>query len=184
MSKHDLVARELDAEFNAAVAKMDAFEADARARKAKEEMDAIVGLRERRDQAREQLVELKTRATTSLSNAKKSAQRAVHEFEVAIDRASERFLAWDDARNTHLNARLDEAEARLREWKAKVQVARTAQEIRERDALATLEETVALAKAGSAEWNRARHERKAAEAARAAARHFDQAYTAAAKRYN
>ena len=180
----DLVARQLDAEFRAAEAKMDALEADARARKAKEEMDEIAGIRARRDRARERLVELKTRAGAELAKTKKDAQRAVHDFEAAIDRANERFLAWDDARNDHLNARLDEAEARLREWKAKVQVARTEEEIRERDALAAVEEKIALAKARGAEWNQSRHERKAAEAARDAARHFDEAYRAASKRYN
>ena len=180
----DLLAQKLDADFRAAEARLDALEADARARKAKDEMDAIAGIRDRRERARERLAQLKTQAAVDVAKTKESARQAVQEFEVAIDRASERFLAWDDARNAHLNARLDEAEAKLRVWKAKVRSARTEEEIRERNALATLEEKVAVAKATAAKWNQARHERKAAEAAGEAARHFDEAYNAAAKRIN
>lgn len=183
MSTHDLMNKKLDAEFNAAQARMDALAADARARKSKEEMDAIAGIEERRDRALQRMVAFKTKADTAMANTKESAQQAVQDFEVAIDRASERFLAWDDARNAHLDARIDQAQARLLEWKSRVQVARTEEEIRERDALIEMEEMIAVAKARGAEWNKARHERKAAEAARDAARHFDEAYDAASKRF-
>ena len=184
MSNNELVTRKLEAEFRAAEAKMDAMEADARARKAREQMEAVAGVQALRDDARQRVAELKARTAADLAEAKRAAEGAVLKFQQEIERVAKRFATWDHARSAHLKARLDGAEARVRAWKATAQAARTGEEIREHDALATLEEQIAIARARAAEWNQTRHEQRAAEAARDAARHFDEAYAAAEKRYD
>jgi len=95
---------------------------------------------------------------------------------------SDRYTAWDAAREREFNARLDEAEAQLKVWKAKADQKRAQQAIKHNDALATLEENIALARARSAEAKHQKYTAKAQEALDDAARHFDQAYDAASKR--
>lgn len=95
----------------------------------------------------------------------------------------DKFVTWDSAREQRFNARLNEAEAKLREWKADYKIKQAEQGMREHDALAKLEEQTALARTRLAEWNHSRHERKAEEALEDAARHLDEAYDAAASRF-
>jgi hypothetical protein len=100
------------------------------------------------------------------------------------DSIHEKFVAWDTVRELRFNAKLDEAEAKLRGWKADYKFKQAQQGMKEHDALSTLEEQTALARARLSEWNHSRHERKAEEALEDAARHFDQAYDAAASRFD
>ncbi len=180
----ELLVKQMDAQLRAGESRLDALEADAHARAAKVEMEVIAGIRLHRDQARERLAVLKSHATETFVSAKRSTQQAIWEFEVAIEQMSDRFAAWDETRNAQLFARLHEAEARLSEWKATLQRGRIERQIRDHDLIAALEAQVELAKARAAEWGRGRHERKAAEAARDVARHFEAAYRAAARWYD
>jgi hypothetical protein len=102
----------------------------------------------------------------------------------SLGRAHDRFVAWDDARGRRFNARLDEAGAKLREWKANYKVEQAREGMREHDALARLEEQTALARARLAAWNVSHHERAAEEALEDAARNFAAAFEAAASRYD
>jgi hypothetical protein len=55
--------------------------------------------------------------------------------------------------------------------------------MRRRDALATLQESIALTRASAAEARHEKYSAKAQAALEKAAQHFDQAYEAAAKRH-
>lgn len=184
MTERELVAEKLDAEFRAADARLDALQAKAEARHATEEMAEISGLRALRESARGMLADMKQQVSQTLEESKAAVETAVHDLDVAIERVSDRYSEWDSARERRFNARLDEANAKLREWKARADKGLTQEKIREHDALATLEERIALARARVAEWNRDRHQRKAEAALNDAARHLDEAFDAAAKRYD
>lgn len=179
MSDRELLDHKLESEFEAAEARLEAMHADAKAREAKEEMDAIVNLRTLRDTVRTELSSLRTLAITRFEEARVTANLAMRELDDAIDRMSERYARWDAAREKHFEARLDEAQARLREWRARAEKEGAELLLMGEDSLAILEEDVALGRARLAEWRRARHERKAEEALREAAKHFDEAYDAA-----
>lgn len=183
MSERDLQERKWDAEFRAADAKLEAIHADAKAREATEEMAAVLDVRAKWDAARAKFAELRRSATIKLEESQVTANLAMREFDDALDRLGDRFAAWDDLRRQRFDARLDQANAKLREWKARAEKEGVELGLKGRDALAKLEEEVALARARLAEWERDRHERKAEEALREAARHFDEAYDAARKQH-
>lgn len=181
MSERDLQERKWDAEFRAAEAKLDALHADAKARDAKEEMAAILDVRAKWEAARARFADLRRTATIKLEEAQVTANLGMREFDDALDRLGDRFAAWDDLRRQHFAARVDQASAKVREWKARAEKEGAELGLKGRDALAKLEEEVALARARLAEWEKGRHERKAENALREAARHFDEAYDAAKK---
>jgi hypothetical protein len=183
MTKKDLVGDKYDAQIREADARLDALQAEAEARHAKEDMEEISGLRDAKERARQKLADLKTDASQGFESAKRSFERSVDDLEVGINKLSERYSAWDSARERRFNARLDEAESKLRAWKARLDVRQAERGMRRRDDLARLEEQTALARARAAELSHDRHNRKAQEALDDAARHFDQAFDAAAKRY-
>jgi hypothetical protein len=179
-----------EAQVREADARLNALKAKAEAKKAKADIDEISGLTIAKEQVRADIAELKTFTAADVAQTrkdfeqvKKNADRKLKDLQVKIDRASDRFTAWDDARERRFNARLDEADAKVRAWKASADQ-QHARDVREtRDDLATLEEKVALARASAAEARRDRYDAKSQEALDDAARHFDQAYDAAAKRY-
>lgn len=96
----------------------------------------------------------------------------------------DRLAAWDAAATRDFDARLDAADAQLAVWKAQVDVDRAEERIARHDDFATLEENIALARGRAAEAKREQYTTKAQAALEDAARAFDQAYDAAATRYN
>ena len=188
MKTRNLEAERLDAQLREAAAQLDVLQAQAEARKAKDEMDEISGLRAAQERARKDLAGLKRQTAGSAAAARRKVEGAVHDLEAGIERARERYAEttvgkWDEARERRFYARLDEADARLRVWKAQADQKLAGQAIKVHDDLATLEERIALARARSTEAAHHRHNRQAQEALEEAARRFDEAYDAAAKRY-
>lgn len=177
------VADEMDAQFREIDARLDVLQAQAEARQAKEEMDEISGLRAAREKAQQKLADLKENATANVEYARAAVKQDLNELEVGIETVRDRYHAWDEARERRLDARLDEADAQLRVWKAQADSKRAKHAMKRHDELAKLEESVALARASSAAWKFARHDRKAQDALEDTARHFDEAFEAAAKRY-
>jgi hypothetical protein len=158
MARKDLKAKKLDAEQQKSAAQRDAMAAAGRAKAAGQEMQEISGVKQ------------KIADVTAQAKADAEAERT-------------KFEAWDAARERRFNARLDQADAKLREWKAKVEIMRAEEGMREHDLFADLKESVELARARMAEWQHARHERRAQEAIADAERHFEQAFDAASSRY-
>lgn len=181
--RKDLAATRLDAQVREAEARLDALQAQAEARKASEDMAEISGLRAASERARKALGDLRREAAGNAEAFRLEAEREVRDLNAGIDRLDERYAAWDDARERRFNARLDEAEARLRAWKARDKQRHAEHLMKRHDELAALEERIALARARSAEAAHDRYDLKSQEALEDAARHFDEAFEAASKRY-
>jgi len=186
----DFNAEMYEAQVREADARLKALKAQAEAKKAKADMDEISGLTAAKEQVKQDIAEMKKFAAADVAatrkdfeQVKKNADRGLKDLQAKIDRASDRYSAWDDARERRFNARLDEADAKIKAWKATADQQRV-HDVREtRDALATLEEKAALARARAAEARREHYNAKSQQALDDAARYFDQAYDAAAKRY-
>lgn len=180
-----------DAQVREADARLKVLKARAEAAKATADMDEISGLDTVKEQVKKDIAEAKKFAADDYAATKKdfekvrkNVDRGLQDLQTRIDKFSERYSAWDDARERRFNARLDEADARMKVWKATADQQRTQDARDARNALATLEEKVALARARSAEARRERYDAKSQQALDDAARYFDQAYDAAAKRYD
>ena len=182
-SQTDLTAEKLDAEFREAEAKLQVLRARVEARKAKADMDEISGLTEARDRVKKEIADMKRQAASDYKAARLNAEKALKELQVRIQRASDRYAAWDEARERRFDARLDEAEAHLRVWKAKADQKRVEQTVKQHDALASLEEKIALARARVAQARRDHYTEKAVEALNDAETYFEQAFEAAERRY-
>ena len=180
-----------DAQVREADARLKVLKARAEAAKATADMDEISGLDTVKEQVKKDIAEAKKFAADDYAATKKdfekvrkNVDRGLQDLQTRIDKFSERYSAWDDARERRFTARLDEADARMKVWKATADQQRTQDARDARNALATLEEKVALARARSAEARRERYDAKSQQALDDAARYFDQAYDAAAKRYD
>jgi hypothetical protein len=188
MATRELAAEKLDAEFRKIEARLTALEAESKFREAKEEMAEISGLNAARDRARQKLADVKLQARENVEAARHEVETLLHDLEAGIkrvaERAGERYAAWDAARERGFSARLDEAEAKLKVWNAQKDEWKAEHGMKLHDELARLRERIALGRARLAEWQHARHDRKAQETLEAAARHFDEAYDAAATRYH
>lgn len=183
-------AETYDAKVREADAKLNVLKAQAEARKAKADMDEISGLAAFKEQVRKDIAQAKQfaaddRAQTAkdFEKAKKSIDQRVKDLQARIDRASERYTAWDAARERRFNARLDQADAQVKVWKAQADQDRALDKRDAQNALATLQEKVALARASAAEAKREKYTAKSLQALEDAARYFDQAYDAAVVRY-
>jgi hypothetical protein len=179
----DLLAARFDAEVREADAKLRVLQAQAEARKARADMDEISGLTAARERVKQDVANLKQKAAADYAAAKSTVEREIKDLQADIQRVSDRYTAWDAAREREFNAQLDEAEAELGVWKAKADQKRAQHAMKRNDELAALEENIALARARSAEAKHQKYTAKAQEALDDAARHFVQAYDAAAKRY-
>jgi hypothetical protein len=187
----DFNAEMYEAQVREADARLKALKAQAEAKKAKADMDEISGLTTAKEQVTKDIAEMKKFAAADVAatrkdfdQVRKNADRGLKDLQVKIDRASDRYTAWDDARERRFNARLDEADAKVKAWKATADQQRVHDVRESRDALATLEEKVALARASAAEARREHYNAKSQQALDDAGRYFDQAYDAAAKRYD
>ena len=182
-SQGELLAEELDARFRETEAKLQAVKAKAEARKAKADMDEISGLTAFKERVKKDIADLKQQAKTDQAAAKASAEQGLKDLQAKIQRVNDRYEAWDEARQRHFDARLNEADARVKVWKAKADQKRVELEVKRHDDLATLEEKIAMARAVAAEARRERYSEKAQQSLNDAERFFEQAYEAAEKRY-
>jgi phage shock protein A len=179
----NLTAEKLEAEVREADAQLAVLEARAKARDAKKDMDEISGLTAAKERVSQRLAELKRLAADEHRAAKQALEEDVEALKAGLQRVAGRYAAWDAAAGRRLDARLDEAEARVRVWSAQVAQTRAEQAMKRRDALATLQEAIALARASTAEGRHSKYSTKAQAALEKAAHHFDEAYEAAEKRY-
>ena len=182
-TEYDRTAAKLEAEIRKADATLDTLQAQAEARQARADMDEISGLAAARDRVKKNVAKLKQHAAADYAVTKQVVEKEVKDLQADIQRVNERYSAWDAARERHLNARLDEAEARLEVWKAKADEKRAERGMKRNDDLATLEQKIELARARAADAKHQRYTAKAREALEDAARHFNQAYDAATRRY-
>ena len=179
----DLLAAKFDAEVKEADARLKVLQAQAEARKARADMDEISGLAAAKERVKKEVADLKQKAAADYAAAKSAVEKEIKELQTDIQRVNERYTSWDAARERELNARLDVADAKLDVWKAKADQKRAQHTMKRKDELATLEEKIALARARAAEAKREKYTAKAQQALDDAARHFVQAYDAAAKRF-
>jgi len=179
----DLLAARFDAEVREADGKLKVLQAQAEARKARADMEEISGLAAARERVKQDVADLKQKAAADYAATKSAVEKEIKDLQADIQRVSDRYTAWDAAREREFNADLDEAEAKLGVWKAKADQKRAQHAMKRNDELAALEEKIALARARSAEAKHQKYTAKAQEALDDAAHHFVQAYDAAAKRY-
>lgn len=180
----DLAAEKLEAEVKEAEATLKLLQAQAQARKARQDMDEISGLTAAKERVKKDLAAMKRQAAGDYAVTKQAVQDEIQALKAGIERASERFTAWDTAREQRFYARLDEAEARLKVWTAQADQKRAERGMQARDELATLQEKIALARARVAEARHEKHRAKSQAALEDAAQHFDEAYEAATRRYD
>src|SRR4029078_2243261 len=116
-----------EAQVREADSRLKALKAQAEAKQARADMDEISGLTAAEEQLKSDIAEMKRFATADLAATKKdfeqvktSADRRLKDIHAKIERASDRYSAWDDARERRFNARLDEADAKVNAWKAMV----------------------------------------------------------------
>jgi len=181
--QNDLVAAKFEADVREAGARLEVLQAQAEARKAKADMDEISGLTATKERVKKNIADLKQQAAADYAATKREVEKEIKDLQADIQRVNERFTAWDSARERQLYARLDEADARLKVWKAQADQKRADQTMKRHDDLATLEEQIALARAQSAAAKREKYSAKAVAALEESERYFDQAYDAAVKRY-
>jgi hypothetical protein len=179
----DLLAERFEAEVREVDARLKVLQAQAEARQAKAEMDEISGLAAARERAKQSIANLKRKAAADRAAAKEEVEKSIVELQVGVQRVNERYSAWDSARERRLNARLDEADARLAAWKARADQQAVKDGMQFDVDLARLEEKIALARASRAQRNLEKYSAKADEALADAARNFDKAYDAAIRQY-
>jgi hypothetical protein len=181
--QRNLAADRFEAEVKEAEARLKVLQAQAEARDAKRDMDEISGLAAAKERVKKELTAMKRQASADYATAKRAVEQNLATLQADIKRISDRYTAWDAARERQFYARLDEADARLKAWNAQIQEKRAEHGMKRENELAKLEENIALARARAAEARREKYTAKAQAALEEAAQHFDQAYAAAAKRY-
>lgn len=181
--ENDLVATKFEAELREADARLKVLQAQAEAGKAKADMDEISGLTAAKDRVKKNIAGLKQQAVTDYAATKREVEKEIKDLQADIQRVNERFTTWDSARERQFYARLDQAEARLKVWKAQADQKRADQAMKRHDDLAALEEKIALARAQGAAAKNEQYSAKARAAFEESERYFDQAYDAAVKRY-
>ena len=178
----NLAIEKFEAEVREAEGRLKLLEAQAEARKAKADMDEISGLSAAKEQVRKEIADMKQRAASDYSNTKQTVEKHIKELQVNIQRVHDRYSAWDDARERRFYARMDEADARLKVWKAKADQARADDIAQTRADVAKLDKKLAEARARAKEAKE-KHTAKAQAALEEAERHFDEAFDAARKRF-
>jgi len=160
-----------EAQVREADSRLKALKAQAEAKQAKADMDEISGLTAAEEQLKSDIAEMKRFAAADLAatrrdfeQVKTNADRRLKDLQAKIKRASDRYSAWDDARERRFNARLDEADAKVKAWEATVDQQRVHDQRESSIALATLQEKVALARARAAAARRENYDAKSQEA--------------------
>jgi hypothetical protein len=169
----DLAAAKAIAEAKELEAQAKLAQANAEVKKTKAHLDTVSGVAGAKQRVKEGIANVKAFAAADLERTKAD-----------VKRVGDRLAAWDDAATRDLDARLDAADAQLAAWKTEVEVDRANERIMRHDDLATLEEKIAVARGLAAEAKHERYATKAQDALEDAALAFDQAYNAAATRYN
>ena len=172
-TEKNLAAEKAIAEVKALEAKAKLEQSKAEVKKTKAELDKMSGV-----------ADAKQRVKQGIANVKAFAAADLEQTKADFKHAHDRFAAWDEATARDLDARLDAADSQLAVWKAKADVNRAEARIERHDDFAMLEEKIALARARAAEAKHEKYAAKAQAALEGAARAFDHAYDAAAKRYN
>lgn len=183
IKEKDLVAEKLEAEAAEVEARLKVIQAQAEAQKAKEDMDRISGLSAAKDKVKKEIADIKRQAKMDYTATKLAVEGELKELKAGIERMGARYKTWDAASERWFSARLDQAEAQLKVWKAQAREKKAEQDMKRHDALASLEEKIALARARAAEVRHEKYSAKAQVALDDASRHFDEAFDAAAKRY-
>lgn len=178
-----LAAEKLEAEVREAEGRLKMLKAQAEARKARADMDEISGLTTAKESVQREIADMKQQASSDYSNTKRTVEQHLKELQVNIQRVHDRYSAWDDARERRFYARMDEADARLKVWKARADKARVDDIAQTRDDLATLDKKLAEARARAKEAKET-HTAKAQAALEEAERRFDDAFDTASKRFD
>jgi len=179
----DLAVEKFEAELRESEAKLNVLKADARARQAHADMNTISGLTATQAKIKQQIAELKRAAAADYAATKADVATAIDNLKAGVERLDARLAAWDDATNNEFSARLDKAEAKLTLWKARSDKVEAERGMKRHDQWAKLQESIALARARSAEAKQAKYSAKSQAAMEEAARHFNEAFDAAATRY-
>ena len=186
----DYAAEKYDAQLREADASLNELRAKAEKRRAQADMDEISGLTAAKEQVRKDIADFKKFAAADYAQTKQDAQtiqraidRRVKDLQTRIERANERYSAWDEARERRFNARLDQADAKVQVWKAQADQARADDARDARNLVATVQQQTALARARAADARADRYSEKSRQALEDAARNFDKAYDAAVTRF-
>lgn len=179
----DLVAERLDAQIDEAEARLKIIRARAEASEAAADVKRISGLTAVTERVKQNLAGMKRQAAANYATVRQAIEEEVATLRTDVQRIGDRYTALDEAAERHFYARLDEAEAKVKAWKAAADQERAELRMLRHDEIAELETRIALARARAAEASYAKHTAKAEAALEKAARQFDEAYTAAAKRY-
>jgi hypothetical protein len=173
--------QKLDAELREADARLSMLKSQANARHAKDEMDEITGLSAARDRASQKLADLKRQGTQSLDNARREVSGALHDLQVRIELASDRYSAWVGARERRFNARVAEAEAQVKVWDAETDAHQADGEIQYRNERAMLKQQIDTAKEKFKEW-KSRTNQETQDALATASRQLDATFDKVAQK--
>jgi hypothetical protein len=110
---------QISAYIREADARLDYLEAQARVQDAREEMREIVNLRERRERWQQKLSDAGRSGREAWDELRRGVESEWQDFRRAIDDVNRRYSMWDAARERRFNARLDEAQALLRQSTAR-----------------------------------------------------------------
>jgi hypothetical protein len=177
-----LTAEKLEAEVREAEARLKVLRAQAEGRKAKADMDEISGLTAAKERVQKEIADMKQQAAADYAADKRAVEQHIKELQVNIQRVHDRYTAWDSARERQFYAHLDEADAKVKVWKAQADQQRAERGAKVDDDLARLEEKINQARARAKEVKE-QQTAKAQEALADAERNLDEAYAAAARRF-
>jgi hypothetical protein len=152
VADQDVTDQKLDAQMRETDARLSMLSSQANARHAKDEMDEISGLRAARDRAGQKLADLKRQGSQSLDSARREISGALQDLEMKIERANDRYGAWDAARERRFNARVAEAEAQLQVWNAQTDVHQADGEMQYQAERAALKQSIEVAKTKFKAW--------------------------------
>jgi hypothetical protein len=110
---------EINAYIREADARLEFLEAQARAQAATGEVRDLSDLRERRERLRQKLSAAGERGKGAWEDFREGVEREWQDFRGAIDDVNRKYSAWDAARERRFAARLDEAQALLRQSTAR-----------------------------------------------------------------
>ena len=110
---------EINAYIREADARLDYLEAQARAQDTGSEMEDLSRLRERRERLRQKLTDAGERGKGAWQDFREGVETEWRDFRRAIEDVNRRYSEWDAARERRFNARLDEAQALLRQSSAR-----------------------------------------------------------------
>ncbi|HKR07808.1 MAG TPA: hypothetical protein VJS39_01345, partial [Gemmatimonadaceae bacterium] len=115
----ELAANKYEAQLREADASLNVLKAQAEAKRAKADMDEISGLTAAREQVRRDVAEFKKFAAEDYAQTKRDAEqlqrsidKRVQDLQARIERANDRYSAWDEARDRRFTERLDAADAK------------------------------------------------------------------------